>query len=159
MDAAGEPVHVHEARERRVVDGDDQAIETVDGVVEQIDQLFGELDLAHAQLVEHVLEVVRELGDVAEAEHAGEAFERVHLAEDLVDELGADVLALRFELGEVARKSIEQFFRLARELLSCAIVFLSHAAYATFSSRRSFSTRSPASNGFTRYSSAPKAAA
>src|SRR5205807_7875997 len=117
---------VHEAGQRRVVDGDDEAIEAVDGVVQEVDEVALDLDLPHAQAVEHVLEVVGELGDVDKAEHAGQTLERVDLAEDLVDQLRPDVLTLRLELDQVARQSVEQLLGFAGELFPCAIVFFGH---------------------------------
>ncbi len=112
--------------ERRVVDGDDQAIQAVDGVEEEIDQVLRDGDLPHAQPVEHVLEAVRQLGDVAEPEHPGQAFEGVHLAKDLVDQLRPDVLPLALELDQVTRKRVQQLLGLAGELFPCPIVFSCH---------------------------------
>src|SRR5439155_20314651 len=117
---------VDEAAEGGVMDGDDEAVQGVDGVVEKVDEVARDLDLPHAQPVEHVLEVVRELGDFAEAEHAGQPLERVDLAEDLVDELRPDVLPLRLEVDEVARQRVEELLGFASELVSRPIVFFAH---------------------------------
>ena len=50
----------------------------------------------------------------------------MNVAEDVVDQLRANVLPLRFELRQIARQRIEKLLGLAGELLSRAIVVASH---------------------------------
>ena len=93
---------VDQALHLRIVNGEDQPVERVDGVVEKIDDHPVDVDLPHPQTVEHVLEAVRQLGDLLEAEHPRQTLERMHAAKDLVDQLGPDLAPLALELREIA---------------------------------------------------------
>ena len=156
MDATGELRDVDESRYRWVADRDDEAVEAVHRVIEQVDEIARDRDLPHPQLVEHVLEVVRQLGDLAKTEHAGQALERVHVPKDLVDKLGPHVLTLSLEMHQVSRQRVENLLGFAGEFLASAIVVSGHATRRIL---RNLATSSPDSNGFTRYSSAPSAEA
>ena len=104
----------------------DKPRENVNRIVKEVDQLLADRNAAHAQAIQHVLERVRHLGNLAESHHSGETFERVHVAENLVDQLRASARALRFEVVDAARQSLEQLFRFAGEIIARAILVSRH---------------------------------
>ena len=72
-----------------------------------------------AQAVEDVLEVVGEIADRLEAEHARETLERVRRAEQPIDEVGVDFSAggaLVAEVGEIRAHALEDLLGLGDEL-------------------------------------------
>ena len=115
-----ERLHLRRGLGRVALRGREDAPVELDGLEEQIEDLRRELDAPEAQVVEQVLELVREAAHHRGAEEAGEALQRVHGAEDVVDELGvaaaapADVV----EREEIAAQAVDDLLRLGEELLA-----------------------------------------
>ena len=140
-----------------------------DRLVEERERTVVERGATHAQPVEHVLEVVRELADAVEPEHAREALQRVRGAEQPVHQLRdrrrAPSPAPVGEVAEVVAHPLEDLLGLGDELAvrlgPCAAAVLRRAATArppgrAASSSRARPRRSSGSKGFTRYASAPR---
>ena len=91
---------------------------------EEIEHGRAEIDPAEAQVVEDVLELVREPRHPGRAKEACKSLERVDAAEDVVDELGVDpaLLAEIVEHEQVAPEPVDQLLGFAEEIVSCAAV-------------------------------------
>ncbi len=123
MELADEIVEVGDRRVAPVLLGlEDLAVE-LDRSEEQIEDAGRELEAAEAKIVEELLELVRERRHARRAEEPREALQRVHRAEDVVDEAGvdaADALAL-VDREQIAAEALDDLLRLGEELLPRAI--------------------------------------
>src|SRR5690606_31104288 len=90
---------------------------------EDVEHLLVQLDAPEPQVIEQVLEDVGHLAEVDEAEHPRDPLERVHAAEDRVDEIGvrAPRLLPVVEHEEITRERLDDLLRLRDELLADAI--------------------------------------
>ena len=81
---------------------------------------MGELDAAEAQIVEHVLETMRERTEPRGAEQPCQTLQRVNRAESFVDQRGiADPsLDCRIQTEQISRQGLDDLLRLGEELLA-----------------------------------------
>ena len=95
----------------------------LDRAEEQVEHRGGELDAAEAEVIEQLFELVRERRHAVGAEEPGQPLERVHRAEDVVDEAridapGADPLV---EPEQIAAQTLDDLLRLGEELVARAV--------------------------------------
>ena len=92
----------------------------LDRLEEEVEHRGRDLDSPEAQVVEQVLELVRQAAHDRGAEEPREPLQRVNGAEDVVDEVGVARAALHelVEREEIATQPVDELLRLREELLA-----------------------------------------
>ena len=96
-----------------VADAVDHLRQRVDAFEQRVDDVFVELQLLFADEVEDVLHLMRELGNLVEAHRRRHAFQRVRVAEDLVDDRG--LLHVVLEAQQAIVQRLQMLMRLVEE--------------------------------------------
>ncbi len=134
-----------------VLDVADEGAKRVDAREDRVDDALRQGDLSLPEPLEDVLGGVRHVHHGLEAEESRRPLERMHAAEDVVQDLL--VLAVRLELDEQGVDPVERLLRLGNEIGNDLLHVVGHVAprcYQSFAKIFSiFSLRISAVNGFT----------
>ncbi len=108
-------------------DREDAAVDA-DAAKKQVEHLLGELDLSEAQIVEHILELVRERAHACSAEKSGQPLQRMDGAKDIVDQfgLGGALPPSVVELEQIPRQTLDDLVRLGEEFLPRLVAHVGH---------------------------------
>ncbi len=128
VEAADELVHLGHRLVLALLLGLEDAAVELDRAEEQIEHRGRELDAAEAEVIEQLLELVRERRHAVGAEEPGEPLERVHRAEDVVDQPRVDAPAADplVEAEQIAAQPLDDLLGLGEELVARAVADLGH---------------------------------